>query len=61
VIALLAEDEPQSLEVVFVELAITTLTPPRGEEALGFEKADLGDRDVGVVLTEEVDDLADRE
>ncbi len=60
-VALLPEDEPEPFDVVLVELSVAAVGPSRGEQPLRLQEADLRHRDVGELVTEQVDDLADRE
>ncbi len=61
VLALLAQDPPEPLDVGLVELAI----PRRGalgvDQALALQESDLGNRQVGEVVLEEIEDFSDRQ
>src|SRR5262249_17381909 len=59
--ALQAEDGRQPLDVVLGEEPVPALRPPRVQEPLILEVADLRDRDVGELVLEPVADRADRE
>ena len=60
-LALLAQDHAQQLDVVVEELAVPRRRPLRLDQALALEEADLGDRDVGELLEQQAEDLADRQ
>ena len=59
VFALLAQDDPQTIDVEVVELAIARRCALGVDEALALEEADLGDGDVGELLEQERQDLTD--
>src|SRR5437870_543598 len=61
VLALLAQDPAQAGHVVLVELAVARRGALRVEEPLALEEADLRDRDVGELLLQERQHLADRQ
>ena len=61
VLALLAQDPAQALDVGLVELAVARRRALGVEQALALEEADLGDGDVGELVLEQGQDLADRE
>src|SRR5207253_7779188 len=59
VLALLAQDEAQALDVGGIELAVSRRRPFGIDEALALEKADLRDRDVGELVAQLVEDVTD--
>ena len=59
-VPLQAENRLQALDVVLAEEPVTALRPPRREQALVLEVADLGDRDVRELGLEAPADRADR-
>ncbi len=61
VLALFAQYAPQQLDVVGVELAIPGRGSLRIDQSLTLEEPDLRDRDVGKLLEQQCEDLADRE
>ena len=61
VVALLAQDPAQPLDVGLVELAVARRRALGVEQALALEEPDLGDRDVGELVLEQGEDLADRQ
>ena len=61
VLALLDEDPPESIDVGLVELPVARRGPLRVDQALALQEADLGDGDVGELLLQEREDLADRQ
>ncbi len=58
-VALLAKDPAQTLNVGVVELPEARSGPLRSDQPLAFEKADLGNGDIGEVLLDEREDLTD--
>ena len=60
-VALHAQDRLQPFDVVLAEQPVAALRPPRREQALVLEVADLGDRDVRELGLEPPADRADRE
>ena len=60
-ILLLAQNEPQPVEIAVVELAIARRRALGIDESLTLEKADLGDRDVGKLLEQQPEYFTDRE
>ena len=61
VVALLGEDPPQPLDVGVVELPVARRRALGVEQPLALEEADLRDRDVGELVLQQVEHLADRE
>jgi hypothetical protein len=61
VVALVAEDPAQALDVGLVELPVPGWGPLRVEQPLALEEPDLRDRDVREVVLEQAQDLADRQ
>jgi hypothetical protein len=61
VLALLEEDPAEPLDVLVVELAVTRRRPFGVDEALALEEPDLGDADVGELLSQQGQDLTDRQ
>ena len=61
VLTLLAQDPAQAFHVVFEELAVARRGALRVDQALALEKADLRDRDVGKLLAQQSQDIADGE
>jgi hypothetical protein len=61
VLALLAEDPPEPLDVGVVELAVARRGALGTDQPLALEEADLRDRDVGELDDEQVEDFADRQ
>ena len=59
VLALLAQDPAQPLDVVVVELAVARRRALRVDETLALEETDLRDRDVGELLPQEGEHVAD--
>ena len=59
VLALLAQHPPQALDVVLVELAVARGGPLGIDQALALQEADLRDGDVGELLAEQGEDVAD--
>ncbi len=55
------QDPPQPLDVVVVELPVARRRALGVEQALALEEADLRDRDVGELVLEQGEHLADRE
>ena len=60
VLLLLVQDAAQPLDVAVVELAVPRRRALGVDEALALEEADLRDRDVGELVAELVEHLADR-
>ena len=60
-LALLAQHPAQALDVVLVELAVPRGRALRVDQALALEEPDLGDGDVGELLPEQGQDVADRQ
>jgi hypothetical protein len=58
ILPLLAEDPPEPVHVVVVELAIARWRPFGDQQAAALEKANLGDRDVREFLPQEREDVA---
>ena len=58
-LALLAQDPAQSLDVVLVELAISRRGPLRIHQTLALQKADLGDGHVRELLAQQGQDVTD--
>ncbi len=61
VVALLAQDPAQPVDVRLEELAVARGGPLRRDQPLALQEPDLGDRDVGEVLLHQRQDLADRQ
>ncbi len=61
VLALLAQHPAQPLDVVLVELAVPRRRPFGVDETLALEEADLGDGDVGELLAQQREHVADRQ
>ena len=55
------QDPPQPLDVGLVELAVARRGPLGIDQALALEEADLGDGDVGELVLEQRQHLADRQ
>jgi hypothetical protein len=56
-LSLLAQDPPQALDVVVIELAVPRGRPLGDEQAAALEEADLRDRDVGELVAEQGKDV----
>ena len=61
VLALLAQDPAESLDVVLVELPVARRRPFRIDQTLALEEPDLRDGDVGKLLAEKGEHVSDRE
>jgi hypothetical protein len=61
VLPLLAEDPTQAFHIVLVELPVPGRGPLGVDQALALEKPDLGDGDVGKLLSEQGEDVSYRQ
>ncbi len=58
-VSLLAQDVADAPHVLVAEEAVSGLAPARLDEPLTFEETDLGDGELGELVLERRDDLAD--
>jgi hypothetical protein len=58
---LLAQDPPEALDILLIELAVPRGGPFGVHQTLALQEPDLGDGDVGELLTEQREDITDRQ
>jgi hypothetical protein len=61
VLALLSQYPPQAFHVLFVELPVTRRCPLGIDKSLALQESDLRDGDIGELLTEQGEDVTNRQ
>ena len=61
VLALLSQYPPQAFHVLFVELPVTRRCPLGIDQSLALQEPDLRDGDIGELLTEQGEDVTNRQ
>jgi hypothetical protein len=59
VLPLLAQDPPEALDILLVELPVSGRGPLRIDQALTLQEPDLGNGHVGELLAEQSEDITD--